>query len=200
MKSLITSEKPNCDISKIINAYGFFSPLTHIIPNRNSIGLTIPSLIMVDDIEICPDSLYNLDFNNIESISFLKENASSIFSQNCYGILLITTKNAKQKCTGERWEISVPETGYESFLITQRGKEFYSSQYLKAKNATMVNEWNLRHRQPSLYSSDIYEVSIDYDQNEYYGLNFEYKLYMFFRFMEKEHNMSLINDRLTAKI
>jgi len=99
----------------------------------------------------------------------------------------------------EEYEVIVFDAGFSSFLATQKSPAFYSESTLKAKNALMVNEWNSRHRQPSLYDSSIYEVNIDYNQNIDYGLGVEYQLYMFFRYMEKENNMSLIGDYYAAR-
>lgn len=59
----------------------------------------------------------------------------------------------------------------------------------------MVTEWNYRHSNPGRYNPHIYEAAIDYDSKTDYGIDVEYTLYMFFRFMEKENNMSLIGDR-----
>lgn len=106
-----------------------------------------------------------------------------------------------KECTvyRETYEVIVFDAGFESFLATQKSPAFYSESTLKAKNALMVNEWNSRHRQPSLYDSSIYEVNIDYNQNIDYGLGVEYQLYMFFRYMEKENNMSLIGNYYAAR-
>lgn len=39
---------------------------------------------------------------------------------------------------------------------------------------------------------EIYEIPIDYNTQTYYGLDFEYKLFMFFKFMEDKHKISFI--------
>ena len=43
-----------------------------------------------------------------------------------------------------------------------------------------------------------HEVKVDYEANRYYGLEFEYRLYMFFKFMEKEHRIAILNDSQTT--
>ena len=58
----------------------------------------------------------------------------------------------------------------------------------------MVSEWNYRYSQPLHYNPNIYEVKIDYEANRYYGLEFEYRLYMFFKFMEKEYQVTLLSQ------
>lgn len=92
----------------------------------------------------------------------------------------------------EEYEAIVFAPGFETFLATQQPKEFYSEATLKAKNAPMVAEWNYRYRQPLRYDPNIYEEEIIYDSNTEYGLEVEYTLYMFFKFMEKQHKMSLM--------
>lgn len=92
------------------------------------------------------------------------------------------------------YKIKVLDPGYETFLLTQKLKEFYSVSSLKVKNAMMVSEWNYRYSQPLHYNPDIYEVKIDYEANRYYGLEFEYRLYMFFKFMEKEYQVTLLSQ------
>ena len=148
-------------------------------------------LILVDGIQ---SHINDINPENIESFTILKKPEETkqygILAKD--GVILITTK--------EKYEVIVFDAGYDGFLAMQKPKEFYSESYLKGKNALMVNEWNYRYRLSRQYSPEIYEVNIDYDTNTYYGLDVEYKLYMFLRLMEKEHNMSLINDRLTAKI
>lgn len=150
-------------------------------------------LFLIDGIE---GGINNLKAEDIADFTVLEDKKDiekyGIAGEN--GVVLITTKKS------EEYEVIVFDAGYESFLATQKPKEYYSETYLKGKNALMVNEWNYRYRLPRQYNSNIYEVSIDYDTKTDYGLDMEYKIYMFFRFMEKEHNMSLIGDRLTAKI
>lgn len=89
------------------------------------------------------------------------------------------------------YEATVFDAGFQLFLTTQHPKQFYSESILKSKNTLMVTEWNLRHNQPMRYNPAIYEVNIDYDPTIDYGLDVEYTLYMFFKFMEKEHNIKL---------
>lgn len=95
----------------------------------------------------------------------------------------------------EEYETIVFAPGFESFVTTQPTKSYFTESWLKSKNILMVTEWNYRNNNPSRYNPSIYEEAIDYDNRTDYGLDVEYTLYMFFRFMEKENNMSLIGDR-----
>lgn len=94
-------------------------------------------------------------------------------------------------CKTEEYEATVFDPGFDSFLAMQQPKEFYSEANLKSKNTLMVVEWNYRYNQPLRYDPLIYEVKIDYESAIQYGLDVEYKLYMFFKFMEKQHKISL---------
>jgi len=132
---------------------------------------------------ILQDSISNLNPSDIESISVLK-NGTNIYG-NDNGTIIITTKHKTE------YEATVLDPGFQLFLTTQQSKEFYSEATLKNRNARMVTTWNSRYMQPTLYNSDIYEVNIDYDPQIDYGLDVEYTLYMFFRFMEKEHGIKL---------
>lgn len=101
-----------------------------------------------------------------------------------------TEKNDNEEKTG--YEAIVFDPGFDLFLTTQPSKSFYSEPFLKTKNTLMVAEWNYRVNNPMRYRRDIYEIKIDYDPNIEYGIDVEYTLYMFFRFMEKENHISLL--------
>lgn len=123
---------------------------------------------------------------DIKSISFLKDSVAvaKYGEAGKYGVMLLNFKE-------EEYEATVLDPGFDVFLATQQSKEFYSEANLKSKNTLMVAEWNYRYNQPLRYNPQIYEVKIDYESHTDYGLEVEYKLYMFFKFMEKQHKMSL---------
>lgn len=111
----------------------------------------------------------------------------------------VITKNVLKKGSDtqkDEYEITVLDPEYDIFLSTQPAKEYYSMSYLKIKNAAMVSEWNMRHNSPLRYKSDIYASYIDYDPRTDYGLEFEYRLYMFFKYMEQSAHISLGAGRL----
>ena len=64
---------------------------------------------------------------------------------------------------------------------------FYSENYLENKNRYYVNIWNNRAKNPSNYNPNIYENIIDYDFNIHYGLEVNYKLYNYFKFVEYKY-------------
>lgn len=115
-----------------------------------------------------------LDPNNIESIKIEKSGK--------YGTIIIQTKEGFTE-----YDLKILDLGYESFLATQPSAETFSINFLKNKNQRYVSTWNQRFL---TNNSNIYETSIDYDSQIYYGLDFEYKLYMFFKFIEHKHRIS----------
>jgi len=62
----------------------------------------------------------------------------------------------------------------------------YSIDYLENKNKFYVSKWNDRVR--NAYRPNLYENIIDYDYNKHYGLEVNYKLYNYFKFVEKEYD------------
>jgi hypothetical protein len=115
--------------------------------------------------------------NNVDIIVLKEPSTTSMYPINSSnGIIVITTK--------PKYDILVFDEGYNSFLATQPSKEFYSLSELKAKNNIWAAEWNRRCLNPMQYNPQIYEATINYDNNIEYGLDVEYKLYMFFRYMK----------------
>jgi len=90
------------------------------------------------------------------------------------------------------YELLVLDPGFETFLAMQPDKEFYSQSYYENWNNRYVIEWNSRHAQPMVYGEE-YETYIDYRSNIDYGLELNYKLYYYFKFFEKEHNLKLLS-------
>ncbi|MBB4037401.1 hypothetical protein GGR21_003318 [Dysgonomonas hofstadii] len=170
------------------------APIKLIIHPRIPIEERISPLIVLNGI-IMEESfdLNEISVNDIYAIKVYKdEQATALFgTQGKNGVIWISTIPPIE------YETIVFAPGYETFLASQKSKDFYSKSYLKTKNLLMVSEWNYRCNNPSIYNPKIYEASIDYEANTNYGLNVEYELYMFFRFMEKENNISLIGDKIS---
>ena len=99
--------------------------------------------------------------------------------------------NFEENEEGE-YDIIVFDPQYDVFLKTRAfPKEYYSENYYKNRNQFLVTEWNLRHNQPMRYNPDLYEVSINYNPTIDYGLEFEYKLFNFFMFIEWKYGEDL---------
>lgn len=101
---------------------------------------------------------------------------------------------AENETDSVEYELIVLDPGYDMYLATQPGMEFYSQQYYENWNMRYVLEWNIRHTQPLVYG-DIYLTHIDYRQEIDYGLELNYRLYHYFRFFEKENGVDLLPER-----
>lgn len=87
------------------------------------------------------------------------------------------------------YEIIIMDNGFESYLYSiAKPAHFYTQEYYESKNKIYVTHWNMRARQPLRYNSSIYENVIDYDFNTDYGLDVNYKLYNYFKFVEYKYN------------
>ena len=95
-----------------------------------------------------------------------------------------------------QYELIVFDPGFETFLATlPYGKEFYSDNYYQTWNIRYVQEWNQRCHNPLRYGS-FYETPIPYEANIEYGLDFNFRLYHYFLFIEKKYGIVLIHRRV----
>ena len=104
-----------------------------------------------------------------------------------------TLRFARSDNTGTdstEYEVVVFDTGYETFLLMQPPKEFYSITYYKNWNWQYAEEWN--SRTTSQGRTGLYMTYIDYNHNTDYGLEVEYRLYYFFRYFEKSNEIKLL--------
>ena len=90
------------------------------------------------------------------------------------------------------YEILIIEPGFNSWLVsTARPEGFYSQEYMESRNRLYVLEWNQRVLQPQRYSSNLYELQIDYQPNIDYGYEVNYKLYNYFIYFQLTYNQRL---------
>jgi hypothetical protein len=90
------------------------------------------------------------------------------------------------------YELIVLDPGFDSWLATQLPMNFYSKEYYEIKNHLYVSEWNQRYI--SSRDRDLYETHIDYNFNTDYGLELNYKLYYYFRYIEETNHIRLIDS------
>lgn len=83
------------------------------------------------------------------------------------------------------YEITITDIGFKSYLATAKPMSFYTVNYLEHKNRLYVTLWNERFR--SGYKPNFYESEIYYDYNIHYGLEVNYLLYNYFKFVEKKY-------------
>lgn len=88
------------------------------------------------------------------------------------------------------YEIIIIDQGFNSYLLSiAKPKWYYSEAYYKTKNNFYVTQWNIRVREPFKYSPNIYEQQIDYDANIEYGLEVNYMLFNYFKFVEYKYKV-----------
>lgn len=92
------------------------------------------------------------------------------------------------------YEIIIIDVGFETYLNSiAQPANFYSQQFYEGKNKFYVAEWNIRAKNPMRYDSSIYENEINYDSNTDYGLDVNYKLYNYFKFVEHKYKQVFFN-------
>ena len=89
------------------------------------------------------------------------------------------------------YEILIIEIGFESWLVTQKPMWYYSNNTLAIRNQFYVIEWNQRVIQPNRYNPNLYEQQINYDSTIDYGIEVNYKLYMYFQFFQQKYKQNL---------
>jgi hypothetical protein len=89
------------------------------------------------------------------------------------------------------YEIIIIEIGFESWLATQNPMSYYSNNTLAIRNHFDVVTWNQRVLEPSIYNPQLYEQIIEYDPLIDYGIEVNYKLFMYFKFFQKKYRQKL---------
>jgi len=86
------------------------------------------------------------------------------------------------------YEIIIIDIGFETYLISiAKPASYYSQEYYENWNRRYVIEWNIRAQDPFRFDSSIYENQIDYQPHIDYGLDVNYKLYNYFKFVENKY-------------
>ena len=89
------------------------------------------------------------------------------------------------------YEVIIIEPGFNSWLITQKPMSNYSKSALEIKNQFYITSWNQRVSHPFKYDTNLYEMSINYDSHLDYGLEVNYKLFMYFTYFQKKYKQKL---------
>ena len=171
LKSNVAPEIIPIDSIYVPNRQGFNGTVTHKLRKK----FPNPDLV-IDGEYVSFEMGRHIDTDNIKTIRFEKSGSA--------GIILVETYHGFPE-----YDLAVLDLGYESFMAMQPSASSYSLNYLENKNKHYVSVWNSRVISGN---KDIYEMPIDYDSRTYYGLEFEYKLFMFFKFMENKHKISFI--------
>lgn len=91
-----------------------------------------------------------------------------------------------------KYEVIIIDPGFSTWLASRALPRGYHSQsYLENKNRMYVSEWNNRVMQPFRYSSNLYEMSINYDSNIDYGYEVNYLIYNYMIYFQNTYKQKL---------
>lgn len=108
-----------------------------------------------------------------------------------------TTQTSKQSVEIAKdsieYDVIVTDIGFEKYLYTiAKPINFYSQDYYEQKNRLYVPMYNQRVRTASSSKwSAVFEQEIDYDPSIDYGLDVNYKLYNYFKFIEYTYKIKI---------
>ncbi|MCD4682820.1 MAG: DUF6146 family protein [Bacteroidales bacterium] len=86
--------------------------------------------------------------------------------------------------------IFIDESGYDSWIVTNAKPMWYHEQpFYHSWNTIYTKEFNHKVRTSSF--DHPFNEMIDYDQTIDYGIEVEYKLYWYFKFIEEKYNIKL---------
>lgn len=89
------------------------------------------------------------------------------------------------------YELIVIEPGFNSWLLTQPPRGYYSQSTLELRNNFYVIEYNTRVNSPSVYDPNLYPLRIEYDRAIDYGYEVNYLLFNYFQFFQQRYNQRL---------
>ena len=99
------------------------------------------------------------------------------------------TLSIKEGDTTE-YEIIIIEPGFESWMVTNaRPRWYYTQQFYENRNKIYVNDWNTRVIETM--SQPPFEERIEYNPNVDYGLEVNYQLYWYFKYLEHKYGITL---------
>jgi hypothetical protein len=88
------------------------------------------------------------------------------------------------------YELIVLDVGFNSWFISNRKPIwYYDKEYYHIKNTFFTTTWNIRvldnmHREP-------YDFEIDFDQKIDYGLDVEWQLFWYYKYLEQKYHINL---------
>ncbi len=93
------------------------------------------------------------------------------------------------------YEIIIIEPGFNSWIVTQRSRGYYSEPFLENRNRQYVIEYNQRVLQPQRFNPNLYQQTINYESTIHYGYEVNYLLYNYFLFFEQRYNQRFVFSR-----
>jgi hypothetical protein len=90
------------------------------------------------------------------------------------------------------YEVIIIDPGFSTWLASRAHPRGYHTQsYLENKNRVWVSEWNSRVLQPQRYSSNLYEMTINYDSFTDYGYEVNYLIYNYMIYFQNTYKQKL---------
>ncbi|MCM4160330.1 hypothetical protein FHG64_18875 [Antarcticibacterium flavum] len=87
------------------------------------------------------------------------------------------------------YEIIIIEPGFNLFINSiARPRGYYSQTYFENKNRFLVQDYNMRVRNPQQFNPNLYVQEINYEPDIDYGYEVNYLLYNYFVFFSREYN------------
>lgn len=90
------------------------------------------------------------------------------------------------------YEVTIIDPGFTSWFNTNaRPRNYYSQNYLEARNRIWILEWNRRAMMPMQYNSNLYEMQINYDSFTNYGYEVNYMIFNYLVYFQITNNQQL---------
>jgi len=90
------------------------------------------------------------------------------------------------------YEVIIIDPGFSNWLVSRSFPRGYHSQnYMENKNLFYVTEWNNRVLQPHRYNPNLYEMTINYNQNINYGYEVNYLIYNYMIYFQNTFKQNL---------
>jgi len=120
---------------------------------------------------------------------------SSLQAQNetSYNYVSKPQKNNTIRITdNKKLNFTFIDNGFRDWLKHQKPQRHFYQSSLEIINLQYVNEWNKRVDNAS-FNSQIYTQHINYQLRSkiHYGMDVNYKLFMYFKYFEKKHEILL---------
>ena len=85
----------------------------------------------------------------------------------------------------EEYEVHILDTGFDRWFATNsKPINFYSPQYYQMMNRRYVMAWNEKVSTHGFRRNSPFEAPINYDPTIDYGVEVDYKLYYYFKYIE----------------
>jgi hypothetical protein len=90
------------------------------------------------------------------------------------------------------YEVIIIDAGFTSWFNSYaKPKGYYSQSYLEARNKIWVLEWNRRVMLSFQYNQNLYEMTINYQNNTNYGYDVNYMIYNYLVYFQLTNNQEL---------